>query len=542
MKKLINFLIVFVIFLTFGTILINNYEILYTINDDIALRSIVAGRFAGTPSLYMIFSGFPYSVLLVILYNIINKIDWYGLTLVLLTAFFLCYTIYNVIKSKKDILKNIIYVILMFTIVAFLYNNFLVELTFTSTSIFIASCCLILYLLPDNKGKNIIMTIGILLSFGLRIKSCLMILVFFIPALFYKNYENKEGIKKDFWLGIKIGAILLICFIIEKSLYNTKEWKEYIKYNNLRSLYYDYYYNIIEDLPEETRKEIFYNAGFSEEEMTIVRNYSGIAFYEDIPNKMENLIEQCKIHNLKLNKSIKKSIKKLSKMTINARYNVTLAIIAILIILSKDKKKSAKIILPFVILQFAILLYLVKGGRTPDRVMVPLYTCYIVTNIYIIFKEDVTKKIFDKIMSYKIVTLLVLIMSVLLFSSSLKKLNVNTNISYYAKRGNVIEEYFKNHPNNVYIYDNNYLDKFEIINKYVTSNYINMGGWTAYSPIYKKAIKNHGAKNLKELLFKDNVYMVLTTTDINIYKDIDPEAKIEAIDTIDEFHIYKFTK
>lgn len=206
--------------------------------------------------------------------------------------FYLFYTIYNIIKQENDLFLKLIYMMFVFIITALIYNNFLVQITFTAVSIFVATCCLILYLLPQNsKTKNIIIFVGIVLSFGLRIKACAMILVFFVPALFYKNYKDKENFKNDVIFGLKIAIALLICFTIEKSLYNSPEWKEYLRYNKYRSLYYDYYYDTVKKLPNTLTNEMFQNAGFSEDETKIVKTYGGIAFYNDIPNKMEALIE-----------------------------------------------------------------------------------------------------------------------------------------------------------------------------------------------------------------------------------------------------------
>lgn len=536
---IINFFIVLALILIFYIIIIRQHGIIYQMNDDIALRAISSGKYTGKPTFYMIFSGFPYSTLLVLLYKITNKIDWYGLILILLMMFYLCYTIYSIIRTKKDTFKKVIDTTLILSVVAILFNRFFIELTFTSVSAFIVTCCLILYLLPDAKLKNIIMTIGIVLSLGIRLKSCLMILVFFVPALFYKNYGNKEGLKKDFILGIKIGIILLICIIIDKSFYTDANWKEYLAYNNLRSLYYDYYYKTIENLPIETSTEIFHNAGFDDKEMELLRSYGGIVFYDDIPSKMEALIEQCKSHNLKLNSDLKVTLRHTFGTIQVPCYVVTLVLIAYLIISSSDKKGKILTVLPFIILQLIILIYLIRGGRILDRVMVPLYTCYVVTNMYIILQEEKSRKVVDKFFDCDKVVITILVMLIFILSMGIDIDNTNLVL---ANKGNMMLQYFEEHPKNFYIYDNNYLAKFEFFNKYSTPNYINMSGWTAYAPIHEEAIKNQGANSLKELLFKDNVYMVLNSTDVEKYQDLDLNTKIEEVDSIEEFHIYKFTK
>lgn len=76
--------------------------IMYSTNDDIAMRSIVSGIYlGGEQSTQMIFAGFPFNVIVFFFYNITNKLDWYGIILIGLTIFYLSYTIFNILKQKK---------------------------------------------------------------------------------------------------------------------------------------------------------------------------------------------------------------------------------------------------------------------------------------------------------------------------------------------------------------------------------------------------------------------------------------------------------
>lgn len=537
-----NFLITLLFLISLYAFLIINKGIIYSMNDDIALKAIVSGKYTGIPSFYMIFSGFPYSILLELLYRITNKIDWYGLSLLSLMIFYFSYTMYNIIKKSNDTFKTIIYIILMLSIILFLYNNFLIELTFTSVSIIVAICCLILYLLPNDnqeKMKKIIITIGILISFGLRMKACLMILVFFVPALFYKNYKNSFKIKKDIIFGLKILAVLVLCFLVEKSFYMGKDWQQYTKYNNLRSLYYDYYYETVEKLPSEEIYGLFQNAGFNSSQINLVRYYGGYGFYDDIPVKTEKLIEQFKESNLQINYSIKSSIKNIFSTKLNICYFCTILFIILIIIFSKEKKEKIKKILPFIISQMIILSYLIYNGRLPARVINPLYGCLIITNIYIIFNENNIRKVLYKILNINKIIMLLFALTLLILTVNFK---INEVKKAEIKNGEVIQNYFKKHSNNFYIYDNNFLESFKFINKFPDNNYINMSGWTTYSPLHKEVIKKHGAKSLKELALKDNVYVVLGNTDLSLYKGIDSNIKITEVDKIGQFYIYKFSK
>ena len=97
-EKVINndVLLVMVFSLIFYSIVISRNGIVYSMNDDITLRGIVSGIYLGTPSINMIFSAFPFSALLYILYKITDIIDWYGLILILFKLYNIQYN-----KNKK---------------------------------------------------------------------------------------------------------------------------------------------------------------------------------------------------------------------------------------------------------------------------------------------------------------------------------------------------------------------------------------------------------------------------------------------------------
>lgn len=544
LKKLINndLLLVIAFSLIFYSIIIARNGIVYSVNDDITLRGIVSGIYLGTPSIDMIFSVFPFSTLLFLLYKITDIIDWYGLILILSNMFFLSYTIYNIIKIQKEIFKKVVCIGIIFFILSILFLGFLVEITFTTTATFIATCCLMLYLLPNkSKLKNAIIIIGIVLSYGIRPKACLMELVFFIPAALYRNINNRENLKGDFLLGVKIFIALLICVMVGKTNMREPQWKEYLEYNNYRSLYYDYYFKQVRKLPKEERKEIFNKAGFSNKEMNALDSWSsGMGFYDSIPSKMPLLIEQFEEHGLKINPNIKGTIGKLLRKGINAYYMVVVFTICYIFFKASDKKIKFIKICPFAVLQAGILLYLILQGRIPDRVIIPLYFSYIVMNLFIILNEEEVKIIIQKVLNNK--KKLITICAIILFVVSTQNVNIYTCKKEEILEENKILKYFQENPEKFYIFDRNGSEMYSLINKYPAKNYINKNGWTTFSPLHAEKINNQGADSLKDLLFKDNVYLVLDSEDTKNYKKLDKNVKIKKIDQVNNYHIYKITK
>lgn len=536
-KKNIDLLIVYICSIIFFTILIVKYGISYYINDDIAIRSILSGEYTGIPSTYAIFATFPYTVIITFLYKITNTIDWYGLSQILLIMFFCVYTVHNIVQNRQKTLEKIICCIFVFLVLTILYGKFLVEITFTTTAAFITICCLVLFLLPDKKMKKLVISIGIILAFGIRPKACLMILIFFLPALIYKNYRNIEKLKKDFFFGFKIAIILLICIVIEKSMYGSADWKEYLRYNKYRSLYYDYYSSQIDKLPEDEKKEIYYAAGLNDVQMELLGTWEGIGLYDDIYDKMEKLVEQCEIHNLKTNPNLIENALNLVKTQHGMMYIISVFLILISVLEDKEDKKR---ILPFLIFQIIILLYLIIDGRTVERVVIPLFSCYIITNFYIILQNRKIRNFIKEILNNKEITCIILLTIMLFISTQSIKIE---NYNYFSiARENLVKKYLESNSENLYIYDNIGLEYVRIFNKPNIKNYINMSGWTIFSPVYNELLNKYGVKSLRELLFKENVYLMTTELSEEILKRIEPNIDVQKVDYVWGYNVYKFTR
>lgn len=528
----------------FISIIIKNHGIMYIMNDDIAIRSIASGIYlGGEPSAHMVFVAFPFNIIVSLLYKLTINIDWYGIILIGGMIFYITYTIYHIIKDKKSITEKIVYAASCFFIIAMLFNTFLVDITFTVVAALIAICCLVLYMLPSSKFKNIVMSVGIILAYGIRPKSCLMVLALFLPVFLYKNLGNKETLKKDFILGSKIAIILIICMIVQKIMVSDASWKEYLIYNKNRSEFYDYYYNTVLNIPEEKRKQIFEKAGFNKDEMDLICSYGAIGFLEEVPQKMAKLIEECKIYDNKEISSdfVTKFLYMMRNTKIAKYYIITIFLLGYYVIKSRKRKIKIPIFLFLMMIQLSMLSYLVYKGRMPDRVLVSLFASYIICNIGLLLSEIETKEIIHKIINYDKVFFIIITMIAFLFG--IKSVKVESITREQTKIANEMVEYFEQHPDNFYIYDKNSFDIFKIKTIYKANNYLNMSGWTVFSPLYQEKINKQGVKTLKELAFQENVFLVIPYSLEDEKEKITflfkKDAKIELKEVFNGNYIYK---
>ena len=509
-------------------------------NDDTTLRSIASGSYVGKPSLHMIFSVFPFNFLLVVLYTIAPIIDWYGVVIVGSNTFFPMFAAYYMIKGQESKLQKIIIVLCFYTFLAKIYSIFFVDVTFTATSMLIAVCCFILFFCQRTKYRDIIIILGLLLSYGIRPSSFYTVGILLLPAWLFKGCNDKELLMKDLILLIKIAVSIAICMIIQNVFINDKSQQEYLKYNEYRSLFYDYYYGTVLELPEEEQKEIFDNAGFDNDERKVLCAYGAYAFYDGIPEKMEALITQIEQHGIKKNNYIPFCIK---SIYINQNAKIYFCIVCLACYFVFKSKKIKKILSLLMLLGFEniVLLYIAYNGRMPDRVIVPLFMAYSLVLVAMVLFEDNPREVVKKLLSCDSVLCCILVS--LFFVNTTMKVDGFLEAREYCKINNSILNYFFEHPDNVYFYNANELDTVSIKNKYMANNYLSMTGWTIFSKANNQKLARYNVSTYKELAFKDNAYFVTGGEFVPESYGLDEEnISYELVDTYKNYNIYKVSK
>ena len=545
--KIASILIVIFFLLIYNVLSIWRNGIIYYVNDDISLKTISEGLYTGSPTLTLVYQTFPFSGLLFLLNSITTSLDWYGITLLLLTNFYIGYTIYYLIKDNKKLHQKIIITSLVLFFITKIYPHFIINITFTEISTLIALCSLILYMYKNNKVKNVVIAIGLILSFSMRIESFLIVAPLFLPALFYKNKKDKKGLKNDIILGTVILAIIGGCYLIENKVIMTEDWDSFLEYNNDRSKYNDYYFENMIELPDDEINELFDKAGFDESEKDIVKNNFGrYSLKPEIQNKMSKLVDELDKSDVPLHKDFISSAKFLFSTPVSKVYLVSLFLLIYCIVLKDIKKKEKEMIITdslFLFFEFILIGYAIYKGRLPERVYLPLFNSFIIINLFIVITKnkisnflsntvDLDKKFF-------------VVASILLFLASGFYVRRDETVLEKIDKENKVIDYIANNPDNLYIYDRVEAEYISISNKYFPSNYINLSGWEVFSPIYNDKIQKYGVNEMKDLLLLDNVYLIEPYNVINAinnyYKEYNYDVIVYQIDMINDTYVYKIS-
>ena len=212
---------------------------------------------------------------------------------------------------------------------------------------------------------------------------------------------------------------------------------------------------------------------------------------------------------------------------------------------------TAKVMAVFAV-QILLWLYLVWRGRTPERVLISMNLMLIVP-LLLLAREYVmddagsvsrsaAKKVCRK-------TGLVLLLAAMVVGAVWKVAAVRTQNLETAKWNENVEKlkaYCMDHPDNFYFNDvtsmamTTYNVHLWQKNPYVM-NYMSLGDWIAYSPVWERKLKQNGISSVKEALYgADNVYLISSFDRGTEYlTELYENVSCEEVDKIAGFTVYK---
>ena len=238
----------------------------YETNDDLALSLLVEGAY-GQRTPYMIYSNVLWGKLLVWLYTLIPTIKWYLVLLFfMLFVAHLATTYINIrLQGRKVGLATSTLMLLFLgycTYGMFQYSRIAPVVT-------ASGLLLLFYAIEHAEAKcerKICLVIGTIMAVWsslIRFQMFALAVVLAGGAIgLYKVWQIFKEKKKD-WLkqiGVyvavfgTVGALSLVCLVIDKMQYTSDEWQYYQEFNQLRTELWDY------GFPEYSSNEEVYNS------------------------------------------------------------------------------------------------------------------------------------------------------------------------------------------------------------------------------------------------------------------------------------------
>ncbi len=382
-------LAIFVPFVLIGFVLYKT-GCCFETNDDRYITSILSGVITGSPDAHAIYVNYLLTFPLSLLYRITAKVPWYGGMMLLFQ--WLSYA--AVLNSAYSRCRKWIQLISVTTMVGgfFIAYYYIVGLMeFTSTAAILASAGYACLLLNDDEkwGFTFFCCLN-MLGFLLRSKAMLMVQPFGLAAVLImmtgKKIEWKVMAKK--MLSVMLGLFLTICLGILGNMtgYYGEGWRRCEQFIELQTVLFDYYgspdYEEIRDILNQYQ---------------ISRNkYEAFCSYIVLDWKVDAECDRELISYVenKRKKDIQwggllKQIHTFFWADVKWNMNHITVIAWILFLTWMVLRRNWRQLLAGVILlggvRTIVWAYLIRGGRTPARVTIPLLACEVLLLLVLVW-------------------------------------------------------------------------------------------------------------------------------------------------------------
>lgn len=361
--------------------------LVYGLNDDTMLRSILSGTYLGTPDGHAIYMRYPLTGIISTLYRITDSIPWLTVFFTVCIAacvYFILLSVWKAFAAKGMKAAGSCLAIALFLLLFF--RHFMI-MHYTLIAAFVAGTAIFLVLAASSDSPRSQYTISLILLFltyMIRSQVFFLSLPFLAIAILWRlaDAREKESLKKNIrntlrYLGILLlGTLLLI--MTHRIMYGSKAWQEFEAYNDARTRVYDY----TSLLPYDEHTDVYQKIGITEEQYTLLKEYA-TALDDSVSTEQLNQLadETEKIIGGQISQKdlFVKRFQEYKHRTFHAQdapYNVVVILFYLAVALLCLAHKQWYRLLLLIMLgggRSLIWLYLMVRGRYPERVTISLY-------------------------------------------------------------------------------------------------------------------------------------------------------------------------
>ena len=479
-------------------------------NDDRVIAEILSGSLGGQPEAHVIYVNYILSCPLSMLYRLTDKIPWYGATIFLFHV--LMYTaLFRSAYSRGEKLAEKIF------IAGFMGSCVLVNLYITAALQYTSTAALMsvtgyMCLLLDRRQRRgwaqFCFFEGI--AFLLRDQAMLMIqpigMLVCISEFWREEWEEegqnkkewvRKWIRKTFCMVLVAGGVVLIGLVGMLAGYHGKEWADFKRFNQARTVLFDYY-----GIPQyEDVKDILDKYGVSSKEYEALHRYVliGGQMGTECMVELAEYVESTQGEKLSVSEVAGKILELRSK---NDYLKVGMATavvccVALFYFLLKGHITALVSLMGLVTGSIAVEGYLIYRGRLPLRVMLPLFSCEILFVIAIMLRDYTNgKRDTRHCVHICLVALLFTVVFAFLGCRQYNAVKRNYGWQKIFIEGLVeVQEYCRSHPEKRYILD---MESFMYYQGCVSEtrlagqqNSVYTGNWFFKSPVMEDCLHQY---------------------------------------------------
>lgn len=498
------------------------FPMMYYLNDDVTMRSILSGTYTGTPDGHAVYMKYPLTGIISLLYRIVTGVPWFSL--LMSGFFFLAVTMLLgqlASVSKKLSAADVSLIICMALLCAALFLPHFVYLHYTVVAAILGSCGLFLTALDGGKKAAVLF----ILCYCVRSQVFFLLLPFFAIILIWKLWEKKWR-DQVIILAFLAGGIL-ICMAWNALMYRSEEWKQFAAYNESRTQLYDYH----DLLSYEEYRDQYESAGIDEWEYSILEQYT-LALDGEVDAKMLQAASDIYSAKREAERSAIEYIKfclteyYYHSVYTDKPYNYILIcayLLTIILLLWKKQWMQFLLVCCMAAGRSMIWVFLIWQGRFPERIYISLYLIEIMVlagMICAVVLEHANDKnvkpwseTFPKEEKRKrdqsVIVCACILFSLVLLGVSVAQMAVSSASVYLQqenqKKWNALTTYCKNNYKNFYLLDVRSMVSYagEVWeNDSGYANYLLVGGWMSATPLLQDRIDGMGASDGGELLIR----------------------------------------
>lgn len=557
MKKNLTKVLLYPLFLI--VILRGITPFVYAIIDDRSMMEILSGQYLGYPDPHAIFLGYWYSCILTGLYRISVHVDWYALLFLLVQWGCMSLILYRVQGQRED--RNAQDRRVALTMVSFFLVGLqtLTQLTFTTTAAVVAATVLYWYVTSEKiEGKHFaVLFLLCFLTQQIRLEIFLMILP--VCSLFWFIRLHRRGIlgmgRWEICLPMVAVTVLGIAFLGNVVGYGSPEWKAYNQYNQYRSDIYDYPDYTFP--PYEDAEDLYAAAGIdTKSRARTLINYDYTADDQIVPEFFEQYIktyqQMCPSEQSRIERLIE-SAKSYVKGVLSDRFqpaqSVGMVLLGLLLFLTIWKRHWIQVVETALLMgiQIVLWLYLLYKGRIPARAIYSM-NLLLWTIVLLLWREyfhSIEEQIPEPLKKKGMTLLILVLLGVgVLYGKDIRTQNLE--ISNRCKNVEQLKTFCGEHTKNFYFNDVTTLafttwDVKLWKNETYTMNYMSLGDWMSFSPLWKEKLDQQGITSVREALYqRDNVYLICTfDKGLEYLTSLYENTICTEVDRAGLFHIYK---
>lgn len=542
-ERYANLIIVGIPYLCFLFWNIFGWKLNFQTPDDRILTEIASGRMTGEPEAHLIYIMYPLGLIIKLLYIIAPQINWYSNLLLFLQFGSVAIISVYTTKKTRSILGKILLNALVYGTIEGMWIYSLTTYTYTTVAAVVGSAMLTVYFLEEKYVKQVIgVTVLGFFCLNLRKDIFIMFLPLIIMGIIYNCLKNKE--KKCYKIFIPVLCMLIICIVTDAVAYQSVEWKQYKKYNVLRTMFYDYYYDNLTDY--DSNQELYEKLQVSRNDLNTIRQYDMQLQDYKLYGKIGQIISS---HQDK--KTFKKKIKS-AIWCVLLKVIIEYDIVCIYSILMWSgliaycclKRKRELVFWEIISAGIFVAFWGYLGYR--HRIL-PRVTCSVLLPqcLYpqLIFVDLVNEQYGKNAKRLKViaVSLAMLLIGYTGYYGAKNTIYLRASNEKLAQDSTYqdLRKYCNSHSDNFY-----FLDTYSVVDCVVTQEFfsnnefdrfVSLGDWYGNSPIYQKKLDYLNIKSVHdEILENNNIYVIIgENMDISIVENMaQKQARLEVVDKI----------